>query len=45
VPRQNSWEAALELIKLGFLISHGNYLAFLQASMIVLEAYNRTDPE
>ena len=45
VPRENSWEAALELINLGFLISHGNYLAFLQASMTVLEAYNRTDPE
>jgi hypothetical protein len=28
VPRQSSWEAALELINLGLLISHGNYLAF-----------------
>ena len=45
VPRQSSWEAALELIHLGFSISHGNYLAFLQASITVLEAYNRTDPE
>ena len=45
VPRESSWEAALELINLGFLISHGNYLAFLQASITVLEAYNRTDPE
>jgi hypothetical protein len=44
-PRENSWEAALELINLGFLISHVNYLAFLQASLTVLEAYNRTDPE
>jgi len=33
VPRENSWEAALELINLGFLVSHGNYLAFLQASI------------
>jgi hypothetical protein len=42
VPRESS---ALELINLGFLICHGNYLAFLQASITVLEAYNRTDPE
>src|ERR1700724_2720138 len=41
VPRESSWEAALELINLGFLVSHGNYLAFLQASITVLEAYNR----
>jgi hypothetical protein len=45
VPRESSWEAALELINLGFLISHGNYLAFLQAGITVLEAYNRTDPD
>jgi hypothetical protein len=45
VLRKNSWEAALELINLGFLISHCNYLAFLQAGITVLEAYNRTDPE
>jgi hypothetical protein len=45
VPRESSWEAALELINLGFLISHGNYLTFLQASKAVLEAYNWTDPE
>ena len=45
MPREGSWEAALELINLGFLISHGNYLALLQASITVLEAYNRTDPE
>src|SRR6267154_485230 len=45
VPRESSWEAALELINLGFLISHGNYLVFLQASITVLEAYNRNDPE
>jgi hypothetical protein len=44
VPRESSWDAALELINLG-LISHGNYLALLQASITVLEAYNRTDPE
>jgi hypothetical protein len=44
-PRQSSWEAALELINLGFLISGRNYLGFLQASITVLDAYNRTDPE
>jgi hypothetical protein len=43
--RESSWEAAFELINLGFLISHGNYLAFLHASTTVLEACNRTDPE
>ena len=37
-PRENSCEAALELINLGFLISQVNYLAFLQASLTVLEA-------
>jgi hypothetical protein len=45
VPRERLWQAALELIDLGFSISHGNYLAYLQASIIVLEAYNWTDPE
>ena len=45
VPRQSSWEAALELIDLGFLVSHASYLAFMQASLTVLEAYNWTDPE
>jgi hypothetical protein len=42
-PRESSWEAAL--INLGSLIFHANYLALLQASMTVLEAYSRTDPE
>src|SRR5216684_3055691 len=45
VPRESSWEAALKLIDLGFLISHGNYLVFLQASITLLEAYNRADSE
>jgi hypothetical protein len=45
VSRKSPWEAALELIDLGFLISHGNYLAFLQTSITALEAYNGTDPE
>jgi hypothetical protein len=44
-PRESSWEAALDLINLGFLISHVSYLAFLQASLTVLETCNRKDPE
>src|ERR1700693_1162831 len=43
--RESSWEAALELINLGFSISHRNYLAFLHASITVLGAYKWTDPE
>jgi hypothetical protein len=45
VPRQSSWESALELINLGFLVSHASYLAFMRTSLTVLEAYNWTDPE
>jgi hypothetical protein len=45
VPRENSWEAALKLIDLGLLISHVSYLAFLQASVTVLDACNWSDPE
>jgi hypothetical protein len=45
MPRESSWEAALKLIDLGFLIFHVNYLAFLQASITVLEAHKWTDPE
>jgi hypothetical protein len=44
-PRESSWEAAFELVNLGLLVSHSNYLAFLQASITVLEACHRTDPE
>jgi hypothetical protein len=43
VPSESPWESALELINLGFLISHSNYVAFLQSSMTALEAYHRTD--
>jgi hypothetical protein len=45
VPKKTSWEVGLELIDLGFLVSHGNYLAFLQTSITALEAYHGTDPE
>jgi hypothetical protein len=44
-PRESSWEAALKLIDLGFSISHANYLAFLQVSITVLNAYDWTDPK
>ena len=40
-----SWEAALELVDLALLISHANYLAFLQASITVLETQNWIDRE
>ena len=44
-PRESAWEAAVELIDLSFSISLRNYRAFLQASITILQAYNRTDPE
>jgi len=40
-----SWQTALELADLGFFAFYGNYLALLEASMIVLGAPNWTDPE
>lgn len=45
VPRESPGQAALELIHLGFLISHCSYFAFLQASIAVIESYNRADPK
>src|ERR1700738_534324 len=44
-PEEGSWKAALKLIDLGFLACQLNYLAFLQASLTVLEAHNWTDAE
>jgi hypothetical protein len=43
-PNEGSWDAVLELIDLGFSTYHGNYLAFLQAGIAVLEAHNWIDP-
>jgi hypothetical protein len=37
------WEAGFELINLGFLASCRSYLAFVQASVAVLEACSVTD--
>lgn len=45
VPRENTWEPVFKLMDLGLLVSHFNYLAFLQASVTVIEAYNWTDPK
>ena len=33
---EHSWEAAIELIGLGFLVSYANYVALLEASTTVL---------
>jgi hypothetical protein len=41
----SSSETALELVGLGFLISHANYLALLEASITVLGSHNWNDPE
>jgi hypothetical protein len=41
----SSSETGLELVGLGFLISHANYLALLEASITVLGAHNWNDPE
>jgi len=40
-----SWEAALELVDLGLVISHANYLAFLEASIAFLGVHHWPDPE
>jgi hypothetical protein len=45
VPDERSWQAALELIDLGFLVFFGNYFALVEASTAVLGGRNWTDPE
>jgi len=45
MPGERSWEAALELIGLGFLVSYENYLAFLEASTTVFANANWFDHE
>ena len=42
---EHSWEAALELIGLGFLVSYANYLALLEASTTVLAGSSWIDHE
>jgi hypothetical protein len=44
-PGQHSWETALELFNLGLHVCHGSYLAFLKASVIILNDLNWTDRE
>jgi len=44
-PGQHSWETALELFNLGLHVCHGSFLAFLEASMIILNNLNWTGPE
>ncbi len=44
-PRASSLEPVFKLVELGLLVSQFNYLAFLQASVTVMEAYNWTDPK
>ena len=45
MPGERSWEAALELISLGFLVSYANYIAFLEAGASVLGGSNWIDHE
>ena len=44
-PTESSWEAAFNLFNLGILAACHNYVAFLQTSIAVLEASDRTDPK
>jgi len=44
-PGQHFWETALELFNLGLHVCHGSYLAFLEATVIILNDLNWTDPE
>jgi hypothetical protein len=45
LPGEPSWDAARELIGLGFLVSYANYLALLEASAAVLVGSNWIDHE
>jgi hypothetical protein len=45
VPGAHSWETVFKLFDLGLLVCYGNYLAFLEASTIILNDPNWTDPE
>jgi hypothetical protein len=43
VPAQDPWQAWLGLFDLGFLVSRTNYLAFVTASLTVLELHSWAD--
>ena len=45
VPAGDPWQALLELFDLGLLVSRTNYLAFVAASLTVLELHCWTDPK
>jgi len=45
VPAGYPWQALLELFDLGLLVSQANYLAFVAASLAVLEHHGWTDPK
>ena len=45
VPAERSWQPALELIGLGFLVSYANYLVLLEAGTAVLASSSRIDHE
>lgn len=45
VPGEHSWQAALELFGLGFLVFQQSYLAFLEANMTVLNGPHWSVPE
>jgi len=44
-PGAHSLETALELFNLGLQVCYGNYLAFLEASRVVLDDPDWIDPE
>jgi hypothetical protein len=44
-PGRHSWEIALALFNLGLHVGYGNYLACLEAGMIILNDPGWTDPE
>jgi len=39
-PGEHSWKTALELFDLGLTVFYGNYFAFLEANMIILNGLN-----
>ena len=45
MPGERSWQAALGLIGVGFLVSYASYLALLEASTTVLAGFDWTDHE
>ncbi len=44
-PREKLWGATLDLFDLGILVSQANYLAFVAASLTVLDLHGWVDPK